>query len=186
MSTHVLLIAASAVAFLAAIVGCASGGSRPRPGEWPFAPANVRVHPLTRVVLPRVNTPSSVPPNTTLIEAHIELLDIDGIDTRGLGELLLELEARGDSSLKSLSWAIDLTDLAKNLLYFDDVTQTYRVPLEIAWATPPRTGIAVLRATLETPTGRRISSSGEIRWPVAPPPDIGPAPMPLEAEQSES
>lgn len=163
---------------LATAPGCSSGPSRPRPDEWPFAPATLRVHPLTRVVLPRVNTRSAVPPNTTLIEAHIELLDIDGFDTRGLGELLLELDSRGDSSLKSLSWVVDLNDLARNRLYFDGVTQTYRVPLEIAWPTAPRNGIAVLRASLETPTGRRIASSGEIRWPAVPPPDLGLPPMP--------
>lgn len=154
---------------LTALVGCRGGPTLAGDTGWPFAPATIRIHPLTHVALPRVNAPLAGVPSTPergmLLEVYIELIDVDGFDTRGIGVLDLAVSARGDSSLPTLEWSIDLRDLEVNRMYFDWVTRTYRLPLILEWPRPPRGGVAVIDATLSLEGSGSLRNTGEVSWP---------------------
>lgn len=132
---------------------------------WPFAPARIEVHPLTRLV------PSATGPGQ--IEAHVELRDRFGDEVKGLGELLIELyEDAGPVSgvgerRQIATWRFNLTDLDANDRAYDNVTRTYRLDLTEVPTLTTGEGRLRLRATLTTPGGVRLSA--ERRLSVATP-----------------
>lgn len=91
----------------------------------PFAPATLRLHPLTRL--------GRDDQGRALIVCHIELADRWGDTTKGIGQLAVQLYrpvgASGQSARQDASWDIDLTDLELNASLYDPVTRTYRVQL---------------------------------------------------------
>lgn len=103
----------------------------PAPSEvplntWPFAPATLRIYPLTH--LERGDD------NKGRIIAHIELKDRWGDSTKGVGGLRLALYGPGQgqpggASVQLAKWEINLADMAKNAALFDPATRTYRVQL---------------------------------------------------------
>ena len=95
----------------------------------PFAPASLRIHPLTRV--DRDNA------GAAWIYCHLELRDAWGDTCKGVGALQLQLyrPVGGRASglgTQELAWDIDLSDLDKNASFFDPATRTYRFPLQNA------------------------------------------------------
>jgi len=96
----------------------------------PFAPASIRVFPLTHVARPTGGEP-------TLI-THVELRDRWGDAVKGTGELRIVLEpAGGDlAGARPTSWNINLSDLDLNARVYAPATRTYRVRLRglPAWA----------------------------------------------------
>lgn len=159
------------VLMAAALTGCRGGRVLSGGTGWPFAPASLRVHPLTHVALPRVNAPLAGAPTTAeqgaILEVYIELLDVDGFDTRGVGELRVQVSSRGDASLPNLEWTVDLRELDVNRMYFDWVTRTYRLPLVLDWPRPPRGGVAVVEASLTLEGSGTLRGRGEVSWPSA-------------------
>ena len=147
---------------------------------WPYAPASIRVHPISRI---------KIDPETgqAHVKAHIEFLDIDGFSTRGIGRLEFVLSGQGDGSTVSISkttWECDLNNPDTNSEYFDEVTRAYLATLELSpgvdvpW--DPR-----FKATLVLPDGSRLSDTSTIRFmkPAAEP--ESPVDTPGEGENDE-
>jgi hypothetical protein len=109
---------------IAALAGCHAGGAAPPSSAiggdiaWPYWPTAMRIHPLTRVV-------AASDANGPLIEARIEFTDRDGITTRAIGEMQIELLAPSGRRAEPLPWTVDLTSLVSNATHFDDITRTY-------------------------------------------------------------
>lgn len=91
----------------------------------PFAPASLRVHPLTHL--------ARDDQGRAMIVCHIEFADRWGDTTKGIGQLAVRLYrplgASGKSARQEAAWDIDLTDLQYNATLYDPVTRTYRVQL---------------------------------------------------------
>jgi len=99
---------------------------RIQPGEWPFRPASMRVHPLTRLV---EETDGSL-----FVELRIEFSDAWGHATKAVGRLILDLyatPATGSSFEVLARWQPDLADLELNERHFDDLTTTYLFKLGV-------------------------------------------------------
>jgi hypothetical protein len=95
--------------------------------EWPYWPERIRVHPLTRLA------PNDEKPGGLLIEARIELTDVDGHSSRGCGQLqirMFNLDAT-DPEQAVARWNMDLSDRLFNSQRFDPVTETYLFRLEV-------------------------------------------------------
>jgi hypothetical protein len=97
--------------------GIVAGGEKILSSPWPFRPASMRIHPLTRLV----RDPQT---NVVQIEARLELRDRDGHVARGLGAVEFTLTL--DAGAPERSWTFDLLDLQRNRQLYDDVTRTYR------------------------------------------------------------
>lgn len=169
----------------AALAGCIADSGRTRfdvvPDEYPFAPASIRVYPLTHVSrapsgptstgsgagagLP--DAPASTAPMSVLV-CHVEMLDAWGESTKGVGLLRLGVvrRAAGGRVVEQVDFEpLDLRDLARNYQLYDRSTRTYRVQLvELpAWVVEGLgggggAGSAAVRAELVVPTtdGERV------------------------------
>ena len=111
-------------------VVCAAGsGCSAGDGKWtetgvayPFAPASVRIHPLTHL--------DQTDDGEVLLVCHIELLDPWGESVRGVGNMKVSLfgPARPVSTEDAV-WLFDLNDLKTNNTLYDPATRTYRLQL---------------------------------------------------------
>ncbi|MCH2133877.1 MAG: hypothetical protein MK116_09025 [Phycisphaerales bacterium] len=133
-------------------------------GEWPFRPASIIVHPLTRYWIAKGQERE--------VEARVEFMDKDGFPTRGIGRLELTLESNDGRVVES--WVLALSNLDTNRAHFDNVTRTYLVRLSLPKQDMPEQ--AELLATLVLPDGQRLSATGE----------VGAAPKPREPKAVES
>jgi hypothetical protein len=150
------------MSLLALVAGCDLAPKAPArsagvgSAAWPFAPERIEVHPLSRLV--------TIGGQPGRIEAHILMRDRYGDDTKGLGELLLELysdegpvtgvgEAR-----QMMVWRFDLANLEANDEAYDNVTRTYRLNLADVPAATAAVGRATLRASLTTQGGKRLTA----------------------------
>ncbi len=92
---------------------------------YPFAPASIEIHPLTRLTEDTSHRP--------LIVCHVECRDAWGDTCKAFGDLqvLLYRGTPGDPlGVQELRWDVDLTDLDRNAALFDPATRTYRLPLQ--------------------------------------------------------
>ena len=90
-----------------------------------FSPVELRVHPLTRVVL----NPQR---GANEIEAHLELIDRFGHTVKALGEFNFSLYRTGgvgDPTEQLMRWSVDLSNPNANAEPYDMVTRTYRLIL---------------------------------------------------------
>jgi hypothetical protein len=130
----------------------------PTAAAWPFAPARIEVHPLTRLI-PAHDAPGRV-------EAHIVMRDQFGDEVKGLGSLVIELYADqgpGVASSRQLSvWTFDLADLAANDRAYDNITRTYRLDLADVPLGVSEQGLLRLRATLTTTSSRAFTDERRI------------------------
>lgn len=112
------------------LIACAAGtGCRMGDGTWiemgvpyPFAPASVRIHPLTHL--------DQTDDGEILLVCHIELLDPWGESVRGVGNMKVSLfgPARPVSTEDAV-WLFDLNVLKTNNTLYDPATRTYRLQL---------------------------------------------------------
>ncbi len=126
---------------------------------WAFAPARVRLHPLSRLA-------RGTRPNQRTVEAHVELLDRWGHGTKGLGTFVFELHRdalEGDGASRGQEqinlWILDLSDPEANARAFDRVTRTYRATLTGVADSASRAIGLTLRVTFRTPEGRQLTAS---------------------------
>lgn len=121
--------------------------------DWPFWPASMRIHPLTRVL---------ANDEQIIIEARIEFSDAHGSTTRCKGQLrLLLIETAGASEGQVLEeWNNDLREIDNNVLHFDDITRTYLFRLRLDPANYSRT--AELHAQFLSADNRRLSAAYRI------------------------
>lgn len=120
------------------VVGASLAGCAVRPGvdldspagpntgtPYPFAPASMEIHPLTRLTQDSSHRP--------LLIGHVEFKDAWGDTCKVFGNLQVQLyrgtpgEAVG---VQELRWDVDLSDLERNAALFDPATRTYRLPLQ--------------------------------------------------------
>ena len=134
--------------------GCFGGGgwrSRPRAPDGrvlaadirtPFAPARVRIHPLTHLGRDTSDDP--------VIVLHIEMLDAWDDGVKGVGLLSVEVVGAGTPR----QWDVDLFDMSVNAPAYDPHTRTYRFQLaglpDWLSARDGQSGSARLRCTLQT------------------------------------
>lgn len=174
MTAHTLRIGVGALACLlmgACVEPKGAGAARPasespagEPAEAPatglaaFAPMNVNVHRLTRLVREKEG-------NTT-IQAHVELLDRWGDSVKWPGKLVFELYqdipggtgvAGGQEQVNV--WALDLADPEANAKAYDRVTRTYRATLtDVGLAQRSRQRLT-LRVGFNPPDGRQLTAT---------------------------
>lgn len=144
---------------------CAPGTSGDRfavdatTAQWPYAPASIRVHPLSRIKIDRET-------GLEIVQARIEFQDVDGFSTRGLGQLTISLTGPSNGGVMLMSkteWECNLNDPQLNRQYYDEVTRTYQMTLKLT----PQTDVPFeprLRAVLTTPQGETLSDTTGIRF----------------------
>jgi hypothetical protein len=90
-----------------------------------FAPASMRIHPLTRVV-------AAPDGSGGRIELFLELLDRWNDPTKALGNLVVELyasDARAGDRVQLQRWTVPLRDPDENAQAYDRVTRSYHITL---------------------------------------------------------
>jgi hypothetical protein len=90
----------------------------------PFAPASLRVHPLTRI--------DRDESGSLRLVVYVELKDRWGDTAKGVGDLRVEVRRPGlsaDAGDEAAAWDVSLWDADRNAAYFDPSTRTYRVLL---------------------------------------------------------
>lgn len=128
------------VALAACVSGCAARPAPPlrgpggpgTPTPYPFAPARLEVHPLTRLTRDASDH--------ALLLCHVEFRDAWGDTCKSIGALglLLYRGLPGEAvGVQELRWDVDLNNLERNFEFFDPATRTYRLPLRDVpdWAT---------------------------------------------------
>jgi hypothetical protein len=124
---------------------------------WPFWPAHMRLHPLTRLT-------GDTQTGEQIIECRIEFEDPDHQTCRAVGQLTLQLypdSAAATGSRNALqTWNQDLRDLELNRRQYDDVTRTYLFRLQLTQ--PPPAG-SELRAYFLSSDGKRMNAEMRLR-----------------------
>lgn len=116
---------------LLALSGCYQGVNireevtRAEDGMWvpgPFAPTEMRIHPLTH---------AEVFGEQERLIVHMEIRDGWGDTIKGVGRVTIRFRKSGATTIgeSGVKWDIDLRDLATNVSYFDSVTRTYKFVL---------------------------------------------------------
>jgi hypothetical protein len=130
--------------------------AKPRPARHTtadrFAPTRIEVHPLSHV---RIHDDGTV-----IVEAAVELIDVDGFAVRGTGALELEFHQGGrfgEVVMMRKSWSCDLDDAAVNAASFDETTRAYFVPLTLELGEVPHA--PMLTATLQRPGHEPLRAS---------------------------
>ena len=126
--------------------------------NWPFWPYDMRIHPLTQFMNDRQT-------DKLMIEARLEFLDPYGHTCKAFGQIEIALHDADTDQFNANPvgiWPEDLTDLELNEIYFDDVTGTYLLRLEISeeMEVPQQ---ALLRAAYLSADGRRLQAEYVIR-----------------------
>lgn len=118
----------------ACCAACIGPGERTVPASWspsdPFAPVHMRIYPLTHV--------ERGPSGVARLVAHFEFTDRWYDTTKAAGRLEVFLFRPGPSAgteERRVRWELDLTDLDRNADWYDPVTRTYRMQLDLpGWA----------------------------------------------------
>ncbi len=127
--------------------------------ESPFAPAQLVIHPLTRLV----KDPAT---NEERVELHLELRDRWDDSVKWLGDAVLELfresppianASVGNEQIKR--WTINLTNPDENVKAYDRVTRTYRLTLVGLPTDRRKSGTWKLEARWLLPSGRTLTAS---------------------------
>ena len=122
-------------------------------------PREMRVHPFTSIAYDEAA-------EMYVIEARVELLDLHGDATKGLGSFRFELfrsaerdDVRDESRELMSLWASSIATLAENAAHYDGITRTYWFRLELH--EPLETDARLfLAAHFTDASGRRMSSEG--------------------------
>jgi hypothetical protein len=133
----------AAATFAAALAACHAMPADPaqtatetpqsRAARDPFAPATLRIHPLTHVDTGERSQQAKTQGCEVVL--HFELLDRYGDSVKGLGSLSVELYKPGPGmtpgiETQELTWDIPgMDDPDQNSRRFDSATRTYRIPL---------------------------------------------------------
>jgi hypothetical protein len=126
-------------------------------GQWPFRPASIRVHPLTRL---------QTRDGKAVLETWVQLLDRDGYPVRGLGTLSISLENAGPGYMHQYAWTVELESSADADVRFDPVAHGYMLLLGVdANTLPTRPRV---HAMLQTPQGDRFTNRLALDEPAAP------------------
>lgn len=124
------------------------------PQAWPFRPASIAFHALTR-------SESDDAAESLLV--RVEFRDLEGDLVKAVGTLVVSVACSGAEPSAS-EHAFDLADAAVNRELFDPVTLTYRIRIARPWSVPPRPGSEIsLAARLEQHAGD-LEATTRILW----------------------
>lgn len=120
-----------------------------------FDPKTMRIYPLTHVEHPGPTEGAAGP---TRIVCHIEFTDQWFDTVKALGRLQITLYRPGGGlnparDVQEANWDLDLTDLTKNAEWFDPVTRTYRVQLNLPAWVQAKPGTQIRLRVIFTPAG---------------------------------
>ncbi len=157
------LVAAGCTAFRgadpAAHAPIPPGEPAPEPG--PFAPASIRIYPLTHLGLSREGVPQLV--------LHIEFTDQWRDTVKAVGVLRVGLsrppgvaDRPPAAEVAELNWEIDLRDPAVSTRYYDRATRTYRITLT---GLPPWVEQVAAAPTSGPDTGQRVAVTAAFETP---------------------
>ncbi|MCC6428813.1 MAG: hypothetical protein IT435_18570 [Phycisphaerales bacterium] len=149
-----------------------SGSDRPVEGSLayashPFDPISMRIHPLTHIQrtedVAADSAASPKPITGPRINCFVEFKDQWGDTCKALGLLQVQLyrpATEPGQERQDATWDADLTNLDKNADWFDPVTRSYRLQLEIPeWLGDPAKNNQVKLRLVFTPA----STDGEMR-----------------------
>jgi len=140
--------------------GAKATGEPPAPGEWPFRPVAMRIHPFTALTINETQ-------RSTVLEARIELLDQLGDVAKGVGELRFELyemeptASRTGQEKQVQRWDAPLATLDQNRQHWDAITRTYTFRLRLV-DTPRSDKKYRLVAQLTDPNGNRLRAESPV------------------------
>lgn len=150
---------------LTLLAGCrfkgADGAERIAPGaagDWPFRPVAMRVHPFTSL---------EVGPRSSVIEARVELIDLLGDVTKGVGTLRFELYSEPPAGSNAgegrrlYTWNAPISTLDENRQHWDSITRTYRFVLKLAQR-PPAERRLRLAVQFDPTAGQRLTADAVI------------------------
>jgi hypothetical protein len=121
--------------------------------DWPFVPATIRVHPLSRI--------TNDAAGRRRVELRIECRDAEGDSVRTIGLATIRL---GDTN--AIEEALDLNDLRVNQETWDRVTRTYRQTLEVPEGFECKPGARLpVKMDLRLAPDRVLSATGDIACP---------------------
>jgi len=131
-----------------------------------FQPVEIRIHPLSRWIDPSGQTPlpaaSAEAGSRAELEVRVEAVDRDGIETRSLGLLWIELECTG------AQWTVgpvNLSDPLVNRSTFELITRTYRLSVVLPPSARPGPGSeVVITAFLRLPNGELLEARRGLAW----------------------
>ena len=131
--------------------GCGGGVNRQVPeGVWPWAPAEVKFHQLSRF-LER--------DGVEILSLRIEFRDAEGDPVKFPGTVIIEVSPQNTLD-ESWTFTFDLSDLKTNASFWDHVTSTYRIELEIDWDDPPLPNTEIMvRISADSPETGLLSNS---------------------------
>lgn len=123
---------------------------------WPYAPATVRIHPLSRLV------PTTDGSSPRQAEVRVQCLDQEGDATRAVGTLWLRLGAGEQARIIEC----DLGDPKVNREEWDPVTRTYalRLPVPEGFACAPGATVPA-QARLRLAQTKELEAEGSLSCP---------------------
>ena len=134
-------------------------GGEAATATWPYWPAAMRIHPLTRFA-------HDEQADQSIIEARIEFADADGVTTRAIGRLTLTLLTPNTEPAAApiRQWQdIDLSSGAINAQRFDTVTRTYLLKLQVDPSKLPAQ--CELKAVFTSSDGQTYSAMRTLQTP---------------------
>lgn len=132
-----------------------------------FAPVKMRLHPLTRWIVPTTSAATTAPGAAT-VEARLEFTDQFGDVAKGVGKVYFELYAYepiaiGNRGERIDLWNADIATPELNKQHFDPITRTYLFKLGVNESKLPRNQTRfVIVATFTLPNESRLSDSMQI------------------------
>jgi hypothetical protein len=164
-----LLILSAGLMLMAALIGCEvrpkgadlSAADTATAYDWPYVPVNMRIHPFTSVTFDERR-------EVTVLEARIELLDVAGDMTKGVGQFHFELfdidpraSVQGQQMRQLYSWEVSIENLQANQRYYDPITRTYAFDLKMAQM-PARQSTLRLAARFTDHRGRHFRAEVDL------------------------
>ncbi|MAE67947.1 MAG: hypothetical protein CMJ18_27145 [Phycisphaeraceae bacterium] len=159
---------AAALILLAVASGCqfkgrSGAGAKASADTWRITPVRLRVYPTTRF--------DDAESERVLI-ARLELLDEMDDPLKCVGSFHLELHAGVDVHRRRLAaWHVPVLSMQQQRRYYDSISRTYRLPLQIVESPPPKRKL-LLRARFTPVDAPRVTTEAEVgsdrRAPVRP------------------
>jgi len=120
------------------------------PIEWPYAPASIRVHPLSRI-MPEGR-----------VEVRVECLDAEGDSVKSIGMLRVHL---GEGP-QATHVEADLNDRGVHALDWDPVLRDYRLFVRVPDGFACATGVTLpVRVELVVTPTRELMAEGRLACP---------------------
>ena len=142
-------------------------GTKGKPGlppassaDWPFKPVSMRVHPFTAMSFDEAA-------GKWVVEARVELVDVLGDVTKGLGAFRFELyavaptEGRAGEETRLYVWEDSVATLDQTRARYDPITRTYYFKLQLDEPPLPKQRLR-LAVQFNAAWGERLNATGQV------------------------